>query len=47
VSNDSEVTATTTSLADSPGRSPMERSRLTTLACSSCTPLGRPVEPEV
>ena len=41
------VIASTTSSADSPGRFCIAYKKFTTLRCSICTPLGRPVDPEV
>ena len=46
-SNAGVVSPTMTSPGASPGRRAISSSRLTTPACSTITPLGRPVDPEV
>ena len=47
MSNESVVTSSSTSSAVMPGASAIEVRKLTTLACSTITPLGLPVEPDV
>ncbi len=47
MSNDSVVTASTTSSAVMPGSRCTLISRFTVARCGSTTPLGRPVEPDV
>jgi hypothetical protein len=47
MSNDSVVSAGTTSPSPSPGRAAMARRKFTTARCGSPTPLGLPVEPDV
>ncbi len=47
MSNDRVVSASSTSSAVSPGSSSIDCRRLTTLVCSTSTPFGTPVEPEV
>ena len=47
MSNDNVVTASNTSSTVNPGTSAIDRTKFTTLACSTSTPLGCPVEPDV
>ena len=47
ISKENVVTATRVSLADNPGSRAMDWRKFTSERCSICTPLGRPVEPDV
>ncbi len=47
ISKDAVVTDSSTSPASRPGLSRIASRKFTTLRCSTCTPLGCPVEPDV
>ncbi len=47
MSNDSVVMASSVSRSEKPGRRAIDSRKFTSAPCGTCTPLGRPVEPEV
>ena len=47
MSNETVVTAATTSSAARPGRSRIEHRKFSSAPCGTATPLGLPVEPDV
>ena len=47
MSNDSVVTDSSTSSAVQPGARCIDSRKFTSERCVTCTPFGRPVEPEV